>query len=138
MEYTTNLPAGLISEQEIMALVTTLQKFTGRPILFEKVFSITTDDVNITTMLDALKDALQDAPATVKANGHKKTTKKQKAAAGLGPRSLKNVETGVIVSKVQLARDLAEEKIPAGVMFEDHKGQRWVVSDNAIVKEPQP
>ncbi len=140
MNYTTTIPSELISREELEALIETFRKHTGKEIELHVCFVIMTDDINFTTMVDALKDALA-APAKVKANGHKtkEGKKKEEKEAGMTSHTRRNVESGTIISMQALRKmiRLPNDGQLENTVWEDIKGQRYVVSGGELIKEPQ-
>ena len=157
MQYTTNFPAELISEAELETLVATLQKATGKAVEITKVLVVTTEDINMTAMLDGLKDSLSGpiAIAPKRTAGPRKTRKAKKAkkAASAQPSEMtahqrKIEETGEILSVRELKRRIKDSFISSddssetsygmdGTVVINQKGQRFIVVDGQLVKEPQ-
>ena len=135
MDYTTKFPTSIIDEPELEALVETLRKMTGKNILIEKLYVVTTDDINLSSMLDGLKDSLKETavePIKVKANGHKKVRKPRKMKAAddgfkpaptRGPhvRSIRIVATGEMISRFELDKRLAVCSIIEGTKLHSPK-----------------
>jgi len=89
MSYTTTIPAGKVSETELIALVEQINILTKSKLSVEKKFVITTDDVHLSSMLDSLVDALPtDQPAVAKKNGKAILTDMQKLTGIKPPRAL--------------------------------------------------
>lgn len=133
-----SLPASLISEPELRSIVETLQKLTSKSVIVENIISVTTNDVNLSAMLDTLKDALGErvSPVKVKANGHKRVAGKQETKA-VGSRSMLPVNSGEILSTRELKQRLATGEME-GAVIEDSKGIRSVVLAGKLIREPQP
>ena len=153
MQYTTKFPTELISEDELDALVATLQKATGKQAEVSTILVVTTEDPNMSAMLDSLKEALSGPIAIAPKRTSKKTRKAKKAAKAqpsdeMTAHQRRIEETGEILSVRELKRRIKDSLIAPddstetsygmdGTVVINQKGQRFIVVDGQLVKEPQ-
>ena len=78
MLYQTRIIYDKLDEQEICDLVQHLAKFSVTEILIEKQLMISTDDINLSSMLDSLADAIRDRGPIVMPVHKKSKVKKSK------------------------------------------------------------
>jgi hypothetical protein len=142
MLYTTNISTDLITEPELDALLSTIRKTTGKVIQVQKSFEICTEDISITTMLDALKDALTGQSAKPLRGGRMPKLKiepvKAKKNGEMTSHQVKILVTGEIMSRQQFNKQLAAGQFDNGVQIINAKNQWFKVLDGQLVKEPQP
>jgi len=134
--YSTTISSELISQPEIEALIMALQETTRKRIELQESFVIVTEDINVSAMMDALKDTLA-APVKAKANGHKKAKGAKKPDDGMTSHTRRNVESGEILSTQALHKAITVNDALANTVWEDSKMQRFVVSGGELIKEPQ-
>jgi hypothetical protein len=140
MLYQTTIPAGCAEEQEFRSLIEQLSKMSGQRIEIEMQLSISTDSMELSAVLDNLADVLRDGKPTiipVRANGHKKKKKADKAKTGAGVkpaptrgphvRSIKVNGSGEMISRFELDRRLAERVIEPGTELHSPKHGKMIV-----------
>lgn len=126
-----------VDAREMQTLIDWLQKKTGATLTVQSVIVVSTDRVEVSNMLDGLRDTLSK-------NGHaakvsKPKAKKLKADAGNGTmgRASRRIEsTGEIVSLVELKKRIAEGTIEEQTKVIDAKGVRFVVLSGMLIQEP--
>lgn len=136
--YSTTISSDLIGRPELEALVATPQKSTGKAIQLQEQYVVETDDINITCMIDSLRDTLR-GPVKAKVHRHKVKAVKEpkKAKTKDGTRSVKNVESGEVISTRMFKQLVKAGQIQPNVLFEDGKGIRFTVVDHQLIKEPK-
>lgn len=133
------------NEEVIRILVEQMGLLAGKSVSVEKQIVVYTDDINLSSALDALADS-------IKARKEEKSTemliagdfgkgtkepKKVKAKLGkMGKASWRNEKTGEIVSTMKLHQRMAAGEIEDNATFINFKGERWVVMDGKMIKEP--
>jgi hypothetical protein len=99
---------------------------------------VSTDDVNVSAMLDALKDKIsENGKNKARAAKASKTPKAKKVQTEMGRASRRIVETGEVLSLVELKRLISMGMCSDGTVVEDHRGQRFVILGGELIKEPQ-
>jgi tRNA(Ser,Leu) C12 N-acetylase TAN1 len=80
--YETTIPIEIISEEELDTLIKQLAKIFDEPVHVEKCYHVTTDNLELSSMLDSLKDGMSAAGKQAKKagqnKGHKTKSKKSK------------------------------------------------------------
>ena len=137
MNYTTTIPAGKIAEEDLIALVDQVKVITKADVSIEQQFVIVTDDVNISSMLDSMMDAIADQPAAKK-NGKVKVAKKSaKNNSGMTSHQVRFNATGELVSTQAFNKDLKAGLIAELTSITNAKGEEFVVMEGKLVKGPQ-
>jgi hypothetical protein len=141
--YETKFPGDKFLSSELSTLVEYLKKVTGKDASIEYVFIVSTDDVDLSSMLDSLADAAR--------NGKKhKATKAEKAkfTGTMTNRSYRWADTGEIITSQELNKLLnSTDKVAPefislqGRVIENHKGERFVIEEMdgnlCKIKEPR-
>lgn len=122
MLYQTMIPGTKVSKADIESMTDMLKTLTTKEIDIELMFVLSTDDPSVSTMLDGLRDAIEDgtAPQPVKVK-KVKGSKKVKAEKSDGPkaeptrgphvRSITVKSTGEKISRFELDKRLVAHSI---------------------------
>lgn len=131
--YTTSFDPNKVGLKEIETLTKWLQDKTGKDVKVEQVIVVTTDCADISSGLDAFRDAM-----TVKkvkgANGKKSNASKEPT---MGPRFWRIEGTGEIVSRQKLSARIAAGEIAELTNVYNAAGELYVVVDKQLTKGPQ-
>lgn len=124
MIYRTEIPFADVDEQELCDLVNQLARVSGQKIEIEKQIVVSTDSLNLSSMLDQLRDAIDNgdavlgvpkkkAKAKTKKNNVKQVEGGEKPEPTRGPhvRSIKVNGSGEMISRFELNKRLAEHTI---------------------------
>jgi hypothetical protein len=141
MSYQTTIPADKVNEAALIALAEQINILTrSKLISIEQQFVITTDDINLSSMLDSLVDvlltaSLVNAQATpTKKNGKAKATKK---SAGITSHQVRIDATGETISTQAFNKRLKAGEVEELTNVTNAKGEHFVVIDSQLVKGPQ-
>lgn len=135
MSYTTTITTGKISEKNLIALIDQIAAITKADIKIGLQFVVTTEDPNISSMLDSLMDAMPDEP-TVRSNGHKEK-KAAKAKSEMTSHQVRIDATGEIISTQAFNKRIAAGYVAELTSVTNAKGEQLVVIDGKLAKGPQ-
>ena len=139
MSYQTTIPAGKVSEIELIALVEQIQIITKSQVHVEQQFVITTENMNISSMLDSQVDSLPDSSngrhAFKKAKKNGKTSATTKGT--MTSHSIQIIGTGEIMSTQAFNKKVAAGEIAEHTEIVNSRGESFVVLGGALVKGPQ-
>ena len=136
MEYTTLIPAVLVNQVELSDLVEHLAQVVKVKVSIEPCFIIKTDDVNFTTLMEDIAAQLNGGKGKTSKAENKKVKAKVKSGT-IGKKSLVEEWSGKVISKQALKKLLADHVVDNNSVYTDSKGERWVVLDNELIKEPK-
>lgn len=138
MKYQTVFPVGGVEEKTLRNLAEQLSSVSGQRIDIAMQIVVSTEDVDLSSMLDTLRDKIaagKPVKITHRKNGHNKP---KPANDGMTSHTRRCVETGEINSTQALRKMIAGgQSILEGTLWEDIKGQRFVVIGGELVKEPK-
>jgi len=130
----TSFDPSKVNLNELETLVKWLRQKTGKDVKVEQVIVVTTDNADISSGLDALRDAM-----TIKKTG--KGTKAQKSngtkAPAMGPRFWRIEPTGEVLSRQKLNARVAAGEIENLTNVYNAAGEQYVVMDGELVKGPK-
>lgn len=138
--YQTAFNSGSVDPREIQTLVDWLQKKTGALVNVESVVLVSTDNVEISNMLDAMRNALKNGSGRKPAaatNGKAAKQNKGTGAETMGRASRRIESTGEILSLVELKKRITEGAVPDQTVITNIKNERWVVMGGELIQEPQ-
>lgn len=137
--YQTIIPAGRAKEDLVLALVAGIQELTGAKVEMEYMLLLSTDDVEVSAILFALKEKLlgKNGRNGAKAVKTSKASKAKKVQTEMGRASRRIVDTGEILSLVELKKMMSDGQVMDGVVVENNRGERFVVMSGELIKEPQ-
>lgn len=131
------------NEEVIRILVEQMGFLAGKSVQVEKQIVVSTDDINLSSALDALAESMK-SNVTVGLKKPKKEKKPQEDALPIkmGKASWKNVKTGEVISTMKLHQALKESRAEVYTVYINAKGVRHVVMLNDLggldlVKEPE-
>jgi hypothetical protein len=140
MLYQTTIPVGGVEEKELRSLAEQLSRISGQRIEMQLQFVISTESVELTTMLDALKETIVAGRVRKisRRNGHKPRMNRIKKEIEMGSRSMRNTATKEIVSTATLKKQVAAGQIEELTTFENSRGDQFVVIERKLMEGPQP
>lgn len=139
MSYPTVIPANKVNETELIALVEQIQILTKTSVTIERQFVITAENVNVSSILDSLVDAMPESEASAhhegngKPNGKAKKSAKAKAGA-MTSHQVRFDGTGEIISTQAFNKRLAAGEITELTGITNAKGEQFVVIDGKLAK----
>ena len=137
MSYQTTISAEKIKEEDLIAIVDQIKAVTKKDIKIEYQMIVVTDDVNISSMLDSMMDALPADQPAAKKNGKAKVTKKARGNGAMTSHQVRIEDTQEILSKQAFNKRLAAGEIAELTNVSNAKGQKFVVIDTQLARAPQ-
>lgn len=144
MIYQTPIAFNDVDEQELCDLVNRLAKVSGQKIEIEKQIVISTDSTDLSSILDALAEAIQNGDAVIKSAKRNvkekpkaKSQKPKTIEGGVKPeptrgphvRSIKVNGSGEMISRFELNKRLADHAIDIDTKLHSPKyGQMMVAA----------
>lgn len=136
--YSTNFPADEF-EDAVRQLIDSANFLTGAKAKVEKMIVVSTEDLSLSSALDSLADSMK-ARKNGKATTSKKLKKGKKVEEhdpiSMGRASWRTYD-GEIISTMKLHQRLEAGEFADNTTFTNFKGERWVVMDGELIKEPQ-
>jgi len=144
--FETKFPGSLIDHEELCELVNSLAAKMGEKADVEQLTIVGTDDTEFSNLLDSLAEGLkrkrsQPVEAKVRktrtpalAGGAREGKSQPKSNPGSKSYTDKDGNT---YSKQALNKLLAAGELKDGFVVCSWKGERWVVMDGKMIKEPQ-
>jgi hypothetical protein len=136
-EYQTNIPAVLVDEQELRDLVDRLTRTMNVEAKVSVQLVVETDSIELSSIMDNLWVACDARKASRKKTPKKEGKETHRGTIGGGTRSLTNEKTKAVLSSVLVAREVKAGNIPNNTTFINSRGERLVVMDKELIKEPQ-
>ena len=129
------VPLDVIDEDELNEFIDRIEALTHADVKIERQFVLSSDNPAIMSGLESLFGNIlknQNQPA-------KKSGRQLKAVsqAAMGCASQKIEATGEIISLVKLKKRIADGMIADQTIVTNHKGERFVVIGDDLIKEPQ-
>jgi len=143
MLYQIAIPTKCAEEQEVRSLIEQLSRMCGQRIEMEVQLSISTDSLELSTMLDDLAEVLRNGKPRnthLRSNEHKKHRKQKtdkangaKSEPTRGPhvRSIQVNGSGEMISRFELNRRLTDHSIEPGTELHSPKFGKIIVSVSA-------
>ncbi len=139
------VPLDAIDEDDLVELVKRIGFIGQADVKVQRQFVLSSDNEAVMTALGALLGSRLGSCVTANGkhpkNGKKKEPKAAKVAtAGMTSHTRRNVENGTIISMQALRKmiiRLPNDGQLENTVWEDIKGQRYVVSGGELIKEPQ-
>ena len=148
--YQTQIPAEQIEQGELTDLVDRLALALNATAEISQVYVVSTESVELSEIIDNVvygidqrKKPRAKAEDKVRAKAEaivrkmRKGKPKQGGTIGGGSRSLTNEKTKEVLSSLQVARDVSAGNIPDNTTFINARGERLIVMDGKLIKEPQ-
>ena len=134
--YQTAFNSNRVDAREMGTLVEWLQKKTGAQVTVEAVILVSTDSVEISNMLDALRNSMKNGNKPAATNGKTKSPKQSRAVA-MGRASRRIEDTGEILSLRELKKRIADGTIADQTVVTNVKNERFVVVGGDLIQEPR-
>jgi len=137
--YQTAFNSSRVDAREMGTLVEWLQKKTGATVTVESVILVSTDSVEISNMLDALRNSMKNGKKPAATNGKAKSQKQSgnDSTKTMGRGSRRIEATCEILSLVELKKRIADGAIPDQALVTNYKNERFVVVGADLIQEPQ-
>lgn len=143
MEYEFVIPLDAVDFTDLNDMVEQACRLSGKKAQVKRQLVIVTDDFHLSQMFESFCELLAVEPSkNGKSNGAKgtKSTKAPRAPkvqTEMGRASRRIVDTGEILSLVELKKQMADGLVSSGTVVENHRGERFVVMGGELIKEPQ-
>lgn len=136
--YQTTIPVTKVSKDKVVILLKAFQEIAGKPAQIEECLLVSTDDINLSAMFDSVADVIRgNGKNSAKEPKGQKAPKAPKETKAMGRASRRIVETGEIYSLVELKKWIKAGVVSDGTVVENSRGERFVVMDGELIKEPQ-
>ena len=150
MLYQTSYPVAAIDEQQIRDLVNQMSRISGQRIDIDTQIVVSTEDANLSAMLECLRDSIVENGPVAKVKPLKKgrtpkikikklveTGPKPEPTRGPHVRSIKIIdETGEMISCFELNKRLADHTIEPGCIVHSPKYGNLTVRNGGGESEP--
>lgn len=139
MEYEVVIPLDAVDFTDLSDMVEQACRLSGKKAQVKRQLVIVMDDFYLKQMFESFKDSLGEASSK---NGKGKGAKEPKAQKAtkvqrvMGRASRRIVDTGEILSLVELKKHMADGLVSSGTVVENHRGERFVVMGGELIKEP--
>lgn len=142
--YQTSFSPGSVDLRELQTMAKWLKTKTGKDVRVEQVIMVTTDSAEVSNMMDSLLAAVKVGKngkiISAVRRGRKPNAVIQNAQGektAIGGSSRRIIETGEIISLVELKRRIGEGEVMDTTIVENKRGERFVVMGGELIKEPQ-